>query len=406
MTGVACSRVEATAVVADLDEHAPRSSLDANPRRARAGVLHDVGERLAPDAEQLGLGAAREREAAVGPLHVDRQPIPVVEPRGVLGEGGDEPVLDGVAAQLEDERAHLALRAPRQLSDRGQGSPERAGRAHALLLDRLLGGAGVQSRREQRLGDGVVQIACDPVPLLDGLLALVPLRLGQLRGGPLALADDGAQEERRERRDGDVDLRAQGPVVDRLLEERPDVVGGDSDRHPGRDRDRQRGARRPESESRPDQRRKDHVGHRLVGRDRDHAEHGDRGDQERALPACGCAAMPRRDRGAHTSISGRTTSPPEVSPSHHVRQNFGRLGRVDDPAGQHRHRPHRRADRRGGPERHEHAADLLDSIQGRARADQPAQQQRPDDDLGHVAGLLADQASERQRVVVEEQALR
>ena len=245
------------------------------------------------DAEQLGLGAARERKAAVGPLHVDRQPIPIVEPRGVLGEGGDEAVLDRVTAELEDERAHLALRAPRQLSDRAQGPPERAGRAHALLLDRLLGGAGVQGRREQRLGDGVVQIARDPVPLLDGLLALVPLRLGQLRGGPLALADDGAQEERRERRDGDVDLRAQGPVVDRLLEERPDVVGGDPDRHPGRDRDRQRGARRPEPEGRPDQRREDHVGHRLVGRDRDHAEHGDRDDQERALPRAD--APPCRD---------------------------------------------------------------------------------------------------------------
>ena len=56
-----------------------------------------------------------------------------------------------------------------------------------------------------------------------------------------------------------------------------------------------------------------------------------------------------------------------------------------------------------GPERHEHAADLLDSIQRRARADQPAQQDRPDDDLGHVAGLLADQASERQRAVAEQE---
>ena len=228
-------------------------------------MLDGVGERLAPDAEQLDLGAARERKAAVGPLHVDRQPIPIVEPRAVLGEGGDEAVLDRVTAKLGDERAHLALRTPRQLSDRCQGPPEGAGRAHVLLLDRLLGGASVQGRREQGLGDGVVQVAGDPVPLLDGLLALVPLRLGQLGGGSLAFAHDGAQEQRRQRRHEDVDLRAQGPVVDRLLVERPDVIGGDSDRHPGRDRDRQRGARRAEPESRPDQRREDHVGHRLVG---------------------------------------------------------------------------------------------------------------------------------------------
>ncbi len=66
-----------------------------------------------------------------------------------------------------------------------------------------------------------MQVTGDPVPLLDGLLALVPLRLGQLGGGSLALAHDGAQEQGRERRHEDVDLRAQGPVVDRLLVERP-----------------------------------------------------------------------------------------------------------------------------------------------------------------------------------------
>ena len=86
-----------------------------------------------------------------------------------------------------------------------------------------------------------------------------------------------------------------------------------------------------------------------------------------------------------------------------MRQNFGDLRPLDDPAGQHRHRSDRRADRGGGPERHEHPADLLDAIQGRTRTDQLAQQERPDDDLRHVAGLLAEQASERQSLVVEEQ---
>jgi hypothetical protein len=47
-------------------------------------------------------------------------------------------------------------------------------------------------------------------------------------------------------------------------------------------------------------------------------------------------------------------------------------------------------------------ADLLHTIESRTRADQPTQQNRSDDDLCHVAGLLADQASEWQRRVFEQ----
>jgi len=46
---------------------------------------------------------------------------------------------------------------------------------------------------------------------------------------------------------------------------------------------------------------------------------------------------------------------------------------------------------------------LLDAVQARARADQLPQQYRPDDDLGHVPGLLAEQASERQGIAPQQQ---
>ena len=129
-----------------------------------------------------------------------------------------------------------------------------------------------------------MEIARDPVPLLQGPLAHTEPRLGQLHGGSLTLADNGAEEERRQRRNGDVGLRAQGPVVDRLLEERPEIVGGHADGYPGRDHDCERGAWSPETQSRPDQRRKDHVGHRFVGREGKHAEGGNGDQQEAALP--------------------------------------------------------------------------------------------------------------------------
>ena len=51
-------RVEAAAVVADLEEDVLRSSLDTNPCLARAGVLHDVGQRLTPDALTVATGSS------------------------------------------------------------------------------------------------------------------------------------------------------------------------------------------------------------------------------------------------------------------------------------------------------------------------------------------------------------
>src|SRR4051794_40764828 len=63
MAVVVRRRLEPAAVVADLHDHAPRPAHDQDPGLARAGVLRGVGQRLAPDAEELDLGVVREREA-------------------------------------------------------------------------------------------------------------------------------------------------------------------------------------------------------------------------------------------------------------------------------------------------------------------------------------------------------
>ena len=222
-------------------------------------------------------------------------------------------------------------------------------------------------------------------------------------GRPLALADEGAQEERRERGDGDVGLRAQGPVVDGLLEERPDVVGGHPDGHAGGDGDRQRGARRPEPERGPDQGGKDQVGDRLRrSRSQSRRERRPSRSEDRP-PRCACVAMPRRIRGPTPAPGGRTTSPPDVSPSNQVRQNVSASEWSMTPPASIEIVPAVALIAVAIARGHEHAADLLDSIEARARADQPAQQHRPDDDLGHVAGLLAEEAAERQALVAEEE---
>src|SRR5215211_2060493 len=79
-------------------------------------------------------------------------------------------------------RAHLTLGAPRQLSDRVQVPADDDRLAAVAMPQRLLRRARVQHGREQGLGDGVVQVARDSVPLLRGALVLVELSLGQLPG--------------------------------------------------------------------------------------------------------------------------------------------------------------------------------------------------------------------------------
>jgi len=47
--------------------------------------------------------------------------------------------------------------------------------------------------------------------------------------------------------------------------------------------------------------------------------------------------------------------------------------------------------------------DLLDAVHRGVRTNEPAQQQRAHDDLRHVARLLAEEASDRERAVVEQE---
>jgi hypothetical protein len=75
--------------------------------------------------------------------------------------------------------------------------------------------------REQRLGDRIVQVAGDSLSFEGGTLTLAALRLGQLQRGPPALADDRRQTARRQRREDDVQLKVQGAVGRRVLDEGP-----------------------------------------------------------------------------------------------------------------------------------------------------------------------------------------
>ena len=156
-----------------------------------------------------------------------------------------------------------------------------------------------------------------------------------------------------------------------------------------------------ESERDPDQRRKHHVSDGLFGRHGNDAERGHRRDHGGSFP--GSDASPGRQRvprpcehqGQDDQAAGGVAQPPGAP-------ELGGVRPIDDTAGEHRHGAHGRADRRGGPKRHEHAADLLDAIHRCTRSDQPTQEQCPHDDLRHVAGLLPEQTPDRERAVVEQ----
>ena len=99
--------------------------------------------------------------------------------RGMVRERGNESVLHGIPAELEDQRPHLGLHASRQLPDRAQLPPHR-GRHAGTVRQGLLRGADVQNRREKRLGNRIVQLARDAVALLDGPFALSQLCIRKL----------------------------------------------------------------------------------------------------------------------------------------------------------------------------------------------------------------------------------
>ena len=123
VAGMAGVRIEAAPVVADLEHHLPRPGRDPNVRRARPGVPLDIRERLAPDGEQLRLHLLGRLPAGPrGPRTSMLRPSGRVRPLGVPRESGNEPVVHLLAAQLEDQRANLALDAPREVRDRAERS--------------------------------------------------------------------------------------------------------------------------------------------------------------------------------------------------------------------------------------------------------------------------------------------
>src|SRR5215211_1886300 len=118
--------VEAAPVVMDLDDDLLTLSLDPNVRDGGSGVPHDIRERLPSNGEQLRFHLLGQRQPRLRSPDIDGQPVGSAQPEGVSCERRDQPVVDRVAAQLEDQRANLALHAPGEVRDRVECSADRA----------------------------------------------------------------------------------------------------------------------------------------------------------------------------------------------------------------------------------------------------------------------------------------
>src|SRR5919197_4084226 len=157
-------RVEARAVVLDRDGEASAGTAHLDAHALGPRVLERVADRLLGDAEHLPLEPRVEVDAVQLELDVDTVHAP--EHVDVLLQRDGEPVGDDVAgAELEDQRAHLVHRAPHELPHLA----ELRLRALGLRVDEERRGVGGERDAEERLVDGVVELAREPVPLLaDG----------------------------------------------------------------------------------------------------------------------------------------------------------------------------------------------------------------------------------------------
>jgi hypothetical protein len=64
---------------------------------------------------QLRFDLRPDGQRRLGPVDLDDQPLAGAEGRGLLGQGGDQPLLgQGARLELEDEGAQLGQRAPGQ----------------------------------------------------------------------------------------------------------------------------------------------------------------------------------------------------------------------------------------------------------------------------------------------------
>ncbi len=216
---------------------------DVRDRRARVlehvrqCLLHDpVAGDVHPGWDAVRL-VPRSRARRAGP----RRASPLRVPRAARATAAGHRDLLVVVAQHPEQPAHLAERLLTRALDRVEGRTCRLG----IALEHLPAATGLDHDDRDRVRDDVVQLACDPLPLLRhrgaGLLVLVALEL------------DGAERQRALALPPQPDHHACKPGAaedERAEDDVPDVEGvavvGDERCH-GQRNEEDRGPRLPSS---------------------------------------------------------------------------------------------------------------------------------------------------------------
>ena len=162
--------------------------------RIRQGLLHDAIRReVDRGREPDGLALDVQAHGQAGPLDLCRERVEALEARlrGQLG-------VRALTAHGAEEPSHLGEGRAARLLDAAQ---------RVLLLGELPGqlvpdGAHLEHHHADRVGDDVVQLACDPRPLLGdghaGCRFALPLRLARAHLRGLGLLDPRLEREPRQ----------------------------------------------------------------------------------------------------------------------------------------------------------------------------------------------------------------
>ena len=155
---------ETAAVVADAQLGSARGQVpERDCGSTGAGMLDDVVERLLRNTVEGHMGIAREHARAFH-IHLHRNAFPAGGGFGQLAQQIAELGLgEGSRAELEKQRAHFGQRAAAELAQLAQ-----QGQAFVVVaLPHCGESLGDQAGREESLGDGIVKLTGDPLPLLQ-----------------------------------------------------------------------------------------------------------------------------------------------------------------------------------------------------------------------------------------------
>src|SRR5215211_4071970 len=154
-------RVEADAVVGDLEQQAPVTGLEDHGDVGRVRVAKRVLERLLGDPEHLAV-ARRFGGDVAGDRQVDLAAPEPADELDVLSQRAREAVpLEVGGPELEHERAQLVERLLRERLERRHLGARRG----RVAVEQRRGRLGPQHETEQLLADRVVEVEREPVPL-------------------------------------------------------------------------------------------------------------------------------------------------------------------------------------------------------------------------------------------------